>query len=418
MKLHRIFFAVVCASLFSSLLPLNASAKKMVKTGIEILKEQHFKPLEGLRVGLITNPTGVDKNLRSTIDVLNDAPNVKLVALYGPEHGVRGNLHAGVAANSSIDAITGLPIRSLFGKTRKPTPEMLNDIDILVYDIQDIGCRSYTYISTMGLAMQAAAECGKRFMVLDRPNPLGGNKVEGCLTEDGCFSFVSQFKIPYIYGLTCGELATLLNGERMLSNDKPCQLTVIKMKGWKRNMRYEDTGLQWIPASPHIPQTESALSYPASGLVGEFNYLNIGVGYTLPFQMFAAPWIEADKLTDRLNALHMPGVQFRPIFVKPFYATMKDEQIEGVQFYFTDYEAANVTDIQFLVAQEIAKLYPDKAFFLQADKKRYNMFDICCGSKQIRERFSQRHSWSDVKDYWYKDVAAWRSLIKKYILYK
>ena len=134
--------------------------------------------------------------------------------------------------------------------------------------------------------------------------------------------------------------------------------------------------------------------------------------------MFAAPWIEADKLTDRLNALHMPGVQFRPIFVKPFYATMKDEQIEGVQFYFTDYEAANVTDIQFLVAQEIAKLYPDKAFFLQADKKRYNMFDICCGSKQIRERFSQRHSWSDVKDYWYKDVAAWRSLIKKYILYK
>lgn len=416
MNQYKILLSI-CLFILSSF-TASTFAKKNVKTGIEILKEQNFKPLEGLRVGLITNPTGVDYNMRSTIDILNEAPNVKLVALYGPEHGVRGNLHAGVAAASSTDSITGLPIYSLFGKTRKPTAEMLKDIDILVYDIQDIGCRSYTYISTMGLAMQAAAENDKAFMVLDRPNPLGGEKVEGCLVEDDCYSFVSQFKIPYIYGLTCGELATLLNGERMLSKDKPCKLTVIRMKGWKRSMTYEETGLQWIPASPHIPQTESAKSYPASGLMGEFSVLNIGVGYTLPFQMFAAPWIQADKLTESLNNLHLSGVQFRPIFLKPFYATMKDQQIQGVQFYFTDYRSASITDIQFLVAQELAKLYPDKAFFAQADPKRFNMFDICCGSKEIRKRFSERHNWNDVKDYWYKDIAAWKNLRKKYLLYK
>ncbi len=414
----NIFLISTCLALLvlSQIGTIDAKARKTTTTGIEVLKEKNFKPLEGLRVGLITNPTGVDTNMRSTIDILYKAPNVNLVALYGPEHGVRGNLHAGVTSSSSIDSITGLPIHSLYGKTRKPTAEMLKDIDILVYDIQDIGCRSYTYISSMGLAMQAAAENDKQFMVLDRPNPLGGEKVEGCLVEDGCFSFVSQFKIPYIYGLTCGELASYLNEEHMIG-DKPCRLTVIKMKNWKRSMTFEETGLPWIPASPHIPQTVSAISYPASGLMGEFSVLNIGVGFTLPFQMFAAPWIEADKLSDRLNDLKLPGVQFRPIYLKPFYATMKNEQIQGVQFYFTNYRNASVTDIQFIVVQELAKLYPDKAFFKLADKKRFNMFDICCGSKEIRNLFSKNHNWEDVKEYWYKDVKIWKTQTKKYLLY-
>ena len=222
-------------SLFVGLSICAVQAQKIrVKTGIEVLKEMNFKPLEGKRVGLITTPTGVDNQLVSDIDILAAAPNVNLVALFGPEHGVRGNAHAGDAVSDNIDKETGLPIRSLYGKTRKATPEMLADIDVLVYDIQDNGCRSFTFISSMGLAMEAAAENGKEFIVLDRPNPLGGLKIEGNIVDDDCISFVSQFKIPYIYGLTCGELATLLNEDGMLKGGVKCDLKVIKMKGWKK----------------------------------------------------------------------------------------------------------------------------------------------------------------------------------------
>ena len=230
---------------------LTVSAQK-VSTGIEVLKANNFKQLEGKRVGLITNPTGVDNFMKSDIDILHEAKNVQLVALFGPEHGVRGSAHAGDHVNNAAaDPTTGVPVFSLYGKNRTPSKEMLKGIDVLVYDIQDIGCRSFTYISTLGNVMKAAAENGIKVMVLDRPNPLGGEKVEGCLTEDDCISFVSQFKIPYVYGLTPGEVALLLNGENMLG--KKCDLEVIKMKGWKRRMTYEDTGLQWVLPSPHIP---------------------------------------------------------------------------------------------------------------------------------------------------------------------
>ena len=239
MLMKRTIIACLLCLLCSSM----AQAQKIrIKTGIEVLKEQNFKCLEGKRVGLITNPTGVDNKLKSTIDILHEAPNVNLVALYGPEHGVRGDVHAGDHVTDIKDPSTGLPVYSLYGKTRKATPEMLKDIDVLVYDIQDIGCRSFTYISTMGLAMEAAAENGKEFIVLDRPNPVGGLKIEGNLTEDDCISFVSQFKIPYLYGLTCGELALLLNGEKMLKDGKQCKLQVVKMKCWKRKMDYTQTG--------------------------------------------------------------------------------------------------------------------------------------------------------------------------------
>ena len=279
------------------------------------------------------------------------------------------------------DEATGLPIHSLYGKTRKATPEMVRGLDALVYDIQDIGCRSYTYISTMGLAMEVAAEQDLEFIVLDRPNPLGGWRVEGCLTEDDCTSFVSQFPIPYVYGLTCGELARLLNGERMLSGGKACRLTVVPMKGWRRDMTYADTGLQWIPASPHIPQPTSAIAYPMSGIIGEFSYLNIGVGYTIPFQMFAAPWIDANRLTARLTALGLEGVVFRPIYAKPFYATMQGEQVQGVQVHFTDYRKAPLTDIQFLVAQEVAALWPEQAMFKVADPGDVSTCSTSCAAR-------------------------------------
>lgn len=405
------FILLVALALFAG----DATAQN-IKTGLEALKSQNFKVLEGKRVGLITNPTGFDNNLKSTVDVLFEAKNVKLVALFGPEHGVRGDVHAGDKVENMNDPKTGLPVYSLYGKTRKATPEMLKDIDVLVYDIQDIGSRSFTYISTMGLAMEAAAENNIEFVVLDRPNPLGGNKIEGNLAEEGFISFVSQFKIPYIYGLTCGELAVMLNEENMLG--KKCKLTVVKMEGWKRSMTFEQTGLQWVPSSPHIPQPISAIAYPISGILGELGYMSIGVGYTIPFQMFAAEWIEAEKLAQRMNSYNLPGVTFRPMHVKPFYSVGVGKNLQGVQVHVMDYEKAALSDIQFWVMQAVAELWPDKAVFANANQGRFRMFDQVSGSDQIRIKFSEKNRFEDIREYWYKDVESFRKLSKKYHLYK
>lgn len=410
MKLTRyIVFVLIC------LCAAGVSAQK-VKTGLEVLKSSNFKQLEGKRVGLITNPTGVDNQLKSTVDLLNEAPNVKLVALYGPEHGVRGDVHAGDKVDTFNDPQTGIPVYSLYGKTRKPTPEMLEGVDVLVYDIQDIGCRSFTFISTMGLAMEAAAENNIEFVVLDRPNPVGGEKIEGNLVEDPFISFVSQFKIPYLYGLTCGELANMLNDENMLG--KKCKLTVVPMKGWKRKMNYEQTGLQWILASPHIPHASSACFYPVSGILGELDFMSIGVGYTLPFQIFAKDSIDATMLTQRLNALQLPGVEFRPIFLKPFYAKGKGINYSGAQVHIMDYKKARLSEIQFYVMQELIAMYPEMQIFNEATEKRFNMFDKVSGSDFIRLTLSKNMRFDDIKDYWRKDEAAFRQLSKKYYLYK
>lgn len=408
---------LLCALLGIMSLSTTAKAPKVL-TGIDMLERQNFKLLQGKRIGLITNPTGVNRYLKSTIDILHDAPNVQLVALYGPEHGVRGDIYAGAKVQDQKDEKTGLPIFSLYGKTRKATKEMLRGIDALVYDIQDIGSRSFTFISTMGLAMEAAAENGIEFIVLDRPNPLGGLHVEGNVVEDDCVSFVSQFRIPYIYGLTCGELAKMLNGERMLANCVQCKLTVIKMKGWKRKMTFTDTGLPWIASSPHIPQALTAWYYPTTGIVGELGYLSIGVGYTLPFQLFAASWIDAEELANAMNAQQMPGVTFRPIHLRPFYSTGKGEQLQGIQIHITNYKTVQLTPIQFVLMQEIARLYPEHSVMEHANQQRFSMFDKVCGSKQIRQRFMLRNQWSDIESYWNKDVKSFKILSKKYYLYR
>ena len=299
---------------------LNAA----VKPGIEVLRERGFDILQGKRVGLVTNPSGVDSHLNSTIDILRTAPGVNLVALYGPEHGVRGDVWAGGKVEDSVDARTGLPVFSLYGATRKPTPQMLQGIDVMVYDIQDVATRSYTFISTLGLVMRTCGELGIEVVVLDRPNPQSGLKVEGCCVEEGFFSFVSQYEIPYLYGLTVGELATLVNEEglnRDQRGDQPhihCKLTVVPMEGWKREMRYADTGLPWVLPSPNIPTPDAALDYPASGLCGELGgFVQVGIGYTLPFGVFAAEWIDADALKARLDSYHLPGTAFRTIQYKP-----------------------------------------------------------------------------------------------------
>jgi len=293
---------------------------------------------------------------------------------------------------------------------------MLKDIDVLVYDIQDIGCRSYTFISSMGLAMEAAAENNISFVVLDRPNPIDGLKVEGNLAEDKFISFVSQFHIPYIYGLTCGELAKMLNEENMLG--KKCKLTVVPMKGWKRSMNFEQTGLPWVLTSPHIPEASSACYYPASGIMGELNFMSVGVGYTLPFKLFAKDSIDAGLLSKRLNELNLPGVLFRPIYLKPFYSVGQGKNYSGVQYFLTNYRKARLSEIQFYVMQEMSAMYPEKKIFSDTTANRFNMFDKVCGSDQIRLRLSAQMKVADILPYWRKDEAAFKKLSKKYYLYK
>ncbi len=398
------------------LLLASLSLSAQVYTGIDMLERYGFEELRGKRVGLVTNPSGVDRYLRSTIDILFEAPEVNLVALYGPEHGVRGDAYAGDHVASGKDTKTGLPVYSLYGSTRKPTPEMLKGVDVMVYDIQDVGTRSYTFISTLGLVMRACAEKNIEVMVLDRPNPLGGLKVEGSYVEPNFFSFVSEFRIPYVYGLTVGELANLINEEGLNrgvdGKEAPlkCRLTVIPMRGWERSMLYKDTGLPWILPSPNIPSEASAIGYPSAGIAGEFGYLNIGVGYTIPFQTFAAPWIDADKLKERLDSYNIPGTAFRTIHYKPISGSSYMQH--GVQFFYTDYESATISLTQFYVMQAVQELYPARNPYKTLGKTR--MLDIVCGTDYVRREFEKRLKVEDVESWWMKDVEVFKELSKNY----
>lgn len=403
-------------------LTVAVCAHAQVLTGIDVLEKHGFEELKGKRVALLTNPSGIDSRIRTTIDVLNQAPEVNLVRLFGPEHGVRGDAHAGDHTADSVDPATGLKVYSLYGKYRQPTPEMLDGIDVVVYDIQDVGVRSYTFISSLGLMMRTCAQKGVEVMVLDRPNPLGGLKVEGSLTRDGFYSFVGQYKIPYVYGLTVGEVALLINGEGLNRGQKgdlaplKCKLTVIPMEGWERSMKYEDTGLPWVAPSPNIPYPENAICYPCAGLCGEFQgYLNIGVGYTLPFGTFAADWIDADRLKARLDSYGVKGVAFRTTHYKPFFGSSAGKVVHGVQYHFTDYEAADITLIQFYVMQAVHELWPEVNPF---EKLSYAMFDKVCGTDYVRKKFGERFKVSDIIGFWTAEVEDFKTMSKKYQIYQ
>ena len=426
MKFNKIICAAaVVAAMLTNVGKVNAGeARTKVRPGIEVLESRGFEGLKGKRVGLVTNPSGVDRNLRSTIDILHDAKDVELVALFGPEHGVRGDAYAGDKVSDDVDPVTGVKVFSIYGKYREPSQEMLDGIDVMVYDIQDVGTRSYTFISTLGLVMRACAKKGIEVMVLDRPNPLGGLKVEGCCVEPGYYSFVSEFEIPYIYGLTVGELAIMINEEGLNRGEKgyepalKCKLSVIPMDGWRRKMSYIETGLPWVLPSPNIPYPQSAVNYPSSGITGEFNnYLNIGIGYTLPFETFAAEWIDAEALKKELDSYHLPGIAFRIIHYKPIAGSSKGKLLHGVQFYYTDYEAADITLTQFYVMQAVNRLYPEHNPF-EMSKDRIGMFDKVCGTDYVRRNFSKRMEVSDILDYWNKDVKKFKTLSKKYYIYK
>lgn len=416
--MHTIKRAVLLLILTAISVQISAAR---VLTGIETLRNGGFKELQGKRVGLVTNPTGVDGSLVSTIDILHAAQGVTLAALFAPEHGVRGNVTAGVSVANATDPATGVKVFSLYGASRKPTPEALKGIDAVVFDIQDIGSRSYTYISTMGLVMEAAAENNIEVVILDRPNPLGGVRIEGAGVEDGFRSFVSQYPIPYIHGMSVGELATMLNETGMLKNGAKCTLTVIPMQGWRRDMNWDDTQLPWVPTSPHIPTCESAVYYPITGMVGELGTLNIGVGYTLPFQTLAAEWIaDADALARRLNARALRGVTFRPIHYKPYYGGGVGKEHHGVQIYVDGTAADGVsvcslTLLPFYVIEELHAMYPGHKPI--EESANLGMFDKVMGSNSIRNAFVRGgYKVSAIEALW-TPPASFRDARQKYLLY-
>lgn len=409
-------------NIFWSLILLPTLCFGQVKLGVDVLQASGFEALQGKRVGLITNPTGVNGDMVSTIEILSSRSakeaGVELVALFAPEHGVRGDVPAGLKVENVKDK-SGATVFSLYGNGYKPKPEMLKDIDALVFDIQDIGSRSYTFISTLGLAMEAATENGIEFVVLDRPNPLGGRKIEGGTVESGFSSFVSKYPVPYIHSLTVGELARVYNGERMLKNGVQCKLTVVEMEGWSREMKWEDCGLQWVATSPHIPQAKTAVYYPVTGVAGELQIINIGVGYTLPFEIFATEWIaDAEKLANRLNSNKIEGVTFRPIHFTPFYGSAKGKLIHGVQIHVTDLDKAPLTLLMFYVFEALREQYPNQPMIESASSDRLSMFDKVMGSSKLRQAFTASgYRVNAIKEAWQKSSAWFTPVAQKYYIY-
>jgi len=336
------------------LLPLWLSAAA-VKNGIDVLIDQDFAPLAGKRVGLITNHSGLTYDGRRTIDVLAKSGKVKLVAIFTPEHGLTG-AREGENIASGKDQATGLPIYSLYqANTRRPAPEMLQGVDVLVYDIQDAGARFYTYITTLGYTMEEAAKNHLSYYVLDRPNPIGGLAVEGPLLEPKYFSMVGYMRMPIRHGMTVGELAQLFNGEKKLGVD----LHVIAMHGWQRNMFFDETGQEWIDPSPNLRTLTAAILYPGSCLL-ESQQVSVGRGTDTPFQIAGAPWFQGKAVADWLNALHLPGVRFLARRFRPTAPPYKDEECQGVEILLVDRHTCNSVRVGLALVEATLKFHPGK----------------------------------------------------------
>ena len=397
-----------------SLFALPSLCSSQVATGLDVLIAQNFELLRGKRVGLITNQTGKSRGGRTTVEAFWHCPHVKLRALFAPEHGIEGKLPAGNYVPSRRDARTGLPIYSLYGPTRKPAPWMLKGLDVLVYDIQDIGCRSYTYISTMGLAMQAAAQAGIEFIVLDRPNPLGGNRVEGPMLNASVRSFVGQYEIPYVYGLTCGELARWINRSAWMG--KPCRLKIVPMKGWHRNMPWEETGLSWIPTSPNVPKAETALHYVATGWLGEVGTMDNGVGTEAPFALVSAGWLKADRYANAMNQLKLPGVYFKPAIYHITKGNWRGSKVEGVELDYRDLNEVNLTEIApYLMA--VAQKMSGRNLFQRVKADKLLMFDKVTGGTTVRQWLSSGRYVSSLVDSWRPAVERFRQVRQSLLLY-
>ncbi|MFA1710391.1 exo-beta-N-acetylmuramidase NamZ domain-containing protein [Peribacillus frigoritolerans] len=391
-----------------SVTAVKEKKKQKVSPGIEVLLKDEKNVLRGKKVGLITNPTGIDSKLTSIVDLLHDDPDINLTALFGPEHGVRGDAQAGASVEYYIDEKTGLPVYSLYGKTKKPTPEMLKDVEVLVFDIQDVGTRYYTYIYTMAYAMEAAKENDIPFIVLDRPNPQGGESVDGPVLEPEFSSFVGLYPIPLKHGMTVGELATLFNKEFKIGAD----LKVIKMKGWKRDMDYDDTGLPFVLPSPNMPTVSTTFVYSATGLIEGTN-VSEGRGTTKPFELIGAPYINSDELAGKLNALRLPGVKFRAASFTPTFSKHAGKLSHGVEVYITDREEFKAVPTGLHIIKTIQDLYPGDFEFLAA-----NNFNLLIGNGWIMSRIKEGSSVNEIMKEYQVKQDAFKKVRKNYLLYK
>lgn len=384
-----VVIAYIQIILFSFLL-LVSPLESATKPGIDVLiSTQALSTLKGKKVGLVTNHTAISKNMEHTFDLLRAREKLigyKIAALFAPEHGLFGGQHASEDVKSFVTKY-GIPVHSLHGKTRRPTDEMLKGIDLLIYDIQDIGSRSYTYTTTLYYVIEEAAKRGIPVMVLDRPNPIGGKIVDGPMLDPGLRSMVGYINVPYCHGMTAGELALYFNKEYSIG----CDIKVIPMEGWKRSMTFEDTGLQWIPTSPQIPEATTPFFYPMTGILGELSVVNIGVGYTLPFKVVGAPWIDGKAFAKQLNSNHFTGVYFEPFCYKPFFGKFAGQDCQGVMIVIKDKKKIKPVSVQFLLIGTLKALYPEKfREALAQSKDRRAMFDKVSGSKTIFEMMESK----------------------------
>ncbi len=418
---HRrgLFIQVLCLFLLS----MGAlAAQPKVQLGIDVLESMDFRPLQGKRVGLLTHPAGVNRNGRSTIDILKQSPRVNLVALYGPEHGIDGKAKADVYVPSSTDPRTGLPVHSLYADTRKPTPAMLRGLDIMVIDLQDLGTRSYTYISAMKRTMEACFEQEVEVMVLDRPNPLGGLKVDGPMLNKGLESYVGAFYVPYVYGLTIGELARMTKvtpGWMEISPDKQRngRLTVIPMRGWSRDMLWPDTGLRWIPTSPAIPDVSAAMGYPMTGLGSQIGGFQHGYGTRFPFRLLTYPGKSPVEIAQALNQFNIPGIQLRPIR----FQDHNGQQREGAYVVITDWQQVRPTEISFYM-MKLAVAWDSRGNpFTNAASGSARLYNIHVGSMAWWEAITTRGAQVQVEPFielWQREALAFQRQSQRFWLYQ
>ena len=391
--------AIVIAIGLWILSPVQANP---VRLGIETI-ESHAQLFAGKRVGLITNQTGVNSRLQSSVDILYEKTN--LTALFSPEHGLRGAIEAGAPVGLVTDRKTGLPVYSLYGDTRKPTPEMLENIDVLCIDIQDVGARFYTYVSTMALAMESAKENNIQFVVFDRPNPIGGVVVEGSVLKPGFESFIGKYPVPIRHGLTIGEFALLINEQFGIQ----CDLTIIKMDGWQRKMHWQDTGLPWVMTSPNIPTPDTALLYPGIGLIGATN-ISEGVGTTRPFELVGASWLDAQLVADKLNEAQIPGVTFRPTSFIPRFGKHSGVVQNGVQIHVShrySYQAVRTAITVLTIMKEISNG--------QFNYDSVRMFDLAAGESDLR---LGTESSSELLTRWQAESQQFQVQSRQYYLYE
>ncbi|MBW8041884.1 MAG: DUF1343 domain-containing protein [Planctomycetes bacterium] len=388
---------------------LVPGCKASVKTGLDnIGSYRHL--FHGKRLGIITNHTAYNSSGKYIVDVFRSMDNVTITAFFSPEHGIRGVEEAGVQIESMTDPSYQAPVYSLYGKTRKPTRQMLENLDVLVFDIQDIGARFYTYIYTMSLAMEAAAEYDKRFVVLDRPNPINGLRVEGNILKPQFATFVGLYPVPVRHGMTAGELARMFNEQGWLKDGVKADLVVVPMKGWRRKMWYDRTGLKFIKPSPNMVSLETATVYPGLCLLEGTN-VSEGRGTPLPFTQFGAPWIDSGRLAAELNRLDLPGIRFRPASFAPVSSKYKDQRCNGVKVIITNRDLLEPYFSGIMIVNKIYQMYPDKFQW------KTGHFDRLCGTSTIREAITTQSSLEKLRESWQPELKSFLKIRLKYLMY-